>query len=54
MNIHDDSIGVSVDGANVGSSETAEIKNICETKLVEESETMNIRYSPLCRQVGES
>lgn len=36
-----------------GNSEmTNNTKNVCETKLVEESKIVNSRYSPLCRQVS--
>lgn len=35
-----------------GGSEMTGKANVCEKKLVEESETVKNRYSPLCRQVG--
>lgn len=31
---------------------TNKTKNVCEKKLVEESEIVKSRYSPLCRQVS--
>lgn len=35
-----------------GDSEVTDKTNVCEKKLVEESETVKSRYSPLCRQVS--
>lgn len=37
-----------------GNSEMVDKINIGEKKLVEESNTVKSRYSPLCRQVGSS
>lgn len=52
MNIEEESVRVG--GDIVGRKQTAENQNACELKFVKESETLKIRYSPLCRQVGES
>lgn len=44
--------GIATGCSIVDDRETAEKLKVCEKKLVDESETMNSRYSPLCRQVG--
>lgn len=56
MHIEEDRIGVSCEvvGSIASSRDTVENTDVCEKKLVKESEIAQIRYSPLCRQVGES
>ena len=42
---------MTIEQAN-SNGEMTEKANVCEKKLVEESDIVKSRYSPLCRQVG--